>query len=60
MMIYPELMLDVARDRQREFVAEADRGRVLRSARRRSRSGPKVRSDSSSLSPAPRAGATVT
>ena len=34
MTIYPELMLEMAYDRQRELVAEADRGRVLRSARR--------------------------
>ena len=33
MMIYPELMLALAHDRQRGFVAEADRGRLLRSAR---------------------------
>ena len=34
MMTYPELMLAVAHDRQRELVAEADRARVLKSARR--------------------------
>ncbi len=34
MMTYPELMLAVAHDRQRELVAEADRARVLKFARR--------------------------
>lgn len=33
MMIYPELMLELAHDRQRELVAAADRARLLRSAR---------------------------
>jgi hypothetical protein len=38
MMIYPELTLALVHDRQRELVAEADRGRLLRSARQWSRS----------------------
>ena len=33
MTIYPELLLEMAYDRQRALVAEADRGRVLKSAR---------------------------
>ncbi len=39
MMTYPELLLAVAHDRQRELVAEADRARVLKSARRSTRTG---------------------
>ena len=34
MMIYPELLLTLARDRQHELIAEADRARILKSARR--------------------------
>lgn len=34
MMIHPDLMLDLAHDRHRELVAEADRGRLLSIARR--------------------------
>lgn len=33
MMIYPELLLELAHDRRRELVAEADRARLLKSAR---------------------------
>ena len=33
MTIYPELMLEMAHDRQRTLVAEAEQGRLLRSAR---------------------------
>ena len=39
MMTYPELMLAVAHDRQRELVAEADQARVLKSARRNANAG---------------------
>jgi len=34
MMIYPELLLTLAYDRQHELIAEADRARILKSARR--------------------------
>ena len=34
MMIHQELLLDLAKDRQRELIAEADRARVLSIARR--------------------------
>ena len=34
MTVYPELMLAMAHDRQREFAAEADRAPLLNTARR--------------------------
>ena len=34
MLMHPEIMLSLAHDRHRELVAEAERGRLLRSARR--------------------------
>ena len=34
MMIHPELLLTLAYDRQHELIAEADRARILKSARR--------------------------
>ncbi|BBH70156.1 hypothetical protein ACTI_68410 [Actinoplanes sp. OR16] len=34
MLMHPEIMMSLANDRHRELVAEADRGRLLRSARR--------------------------
>ena len=34
MMIYPELLLTLAYDRQHDLIAEADRARILKSARR--------------------------
>lgn len=34
MMIYPELLLTLAYDRQHELIAEAARARILKSARR--------------------------
>lgn len=34
MSMYPELLLDLAKDRQRELIAEADRARLLTTARR--------------------------
>ncbi|MBM2614923.1 hypothetical protein JIG36_05040 [Actinoplanes sp. LDG1-06] len=33
MMLHPDLMLSLANDRHREMIAEADRGRLLTSAR---------------------------
>lgn len=45
MMLHPELLYSLARDRQRELIAEADQARLLRSARRarKARKGDAVR-----------------
>lgn len=48
MLMHPDLMLTLAHDRQRELIAEADRERLLTSARvargaRRARKAPGVR-----------------
>jgi hypothetical protein len=45
MSMYPDLLLDLAKDRQRELIAEADRTRLLSIARRasRARKAPAVR-----------------
>ena len=45
MFIHPDLLLTLANDRQRELIAEADRKRLLTSARgaRRARKAPAVR-----------------
>ena len=42
MTVYPELMLAMAHDRQRVLVDEADRARLLRSARQWARSSVSV------------------
>jgi hypothetical protein len=34
MLMHPDLLLDLAKDRRRELIAEADRGRLLTIARR--------------------------
>ncbi|MEU4693880.1 hypothetical protein [Actinoplanes sp. NPDC023714] len=39
MLMHPEIMMSLVHDRHRELVAEADRGRLLRSARRFLRAG---------------------
>ena len=39
MLMHPEIMMSLVNDRHRELVAEADRGRLLRSARRLLRAG---------------------
>ena len=45
MLIHPDLLLTLANDRHRELIAEADRERLLTSARvaRRARKAPAVR-----------------
>jgi hypothetical protein len=45
MLMHPDLLLAQANDRQRELIAEADRGRLLTIARRarRARKAPAVR-----------------
>lgn len=37
MLVHPSLLLDLANDRNRELIADADRERLLTSARRRVR-----------------------
>ena len=51
MMTYPELLLAVAHDRQRELVAEADRARVLKSARRAARTSAAPRTTNGTSTP---------
>jgi hypothetical protein len=45
MLIHPDTLLVLANDRRRDLIAEADRGRLLTSARRvrRARKAPAVR-----------------
>jgi hypothetical protein len=57
MLMHPDLMLNLANERHRELIAEADRGHVLRGARaarrsRQARKGVVVRGQPTAAVPA--------